>query len=199
MSYAATTDFIGLLRLTAAGTRAERMPGLDYLVSAFARAGLFELSIGQAAPVPNQTTPAWFKPAAQSWASEGTLFLWNADAGDYEFATPMLWAELLVSSSRAANVQEITNPGPANINGTADVVLVNQTVSAPITLVLPLASAKIGDVLVSDWKGDSGAGNTITINTTAPDVFPGGGVSWQIAGNGASVLFKPIAGRGYAL
>lgn len=197
MSYAPSTDFLGLLRQTSGGVRAERMPGLDYVVSALSRAGFFQVSVSATAPTINQATTAWFRPGVPSWNSEGTLFLWNSTTIEYEVATPALWAAMLGTTNVIA-VQEILTPGPVNVRTDAHIVLVNQIVSAPITLVVPLSTTKSGDVLISDWKGDSGNGNTITINLTGTDVFPGGLTSWQIAGNGASVLLKVIPGRGYA-
>jgi hypothetical protein len=200
MSYSSTTDFLALSRLLASGgVRAERMPGLDYIVAALARAGFFNLVVSATAPVTNQSTTAWFKPAVPSWSFEGVLSLWNADDGQFEPATPMLWAELFATVGAGSNTQVITAPGPANVNGTADVVLVNQLVSAPITLIVPLASTKVGPVLISDWKGDSGLGNIITAQLSGADIFPGGVTSWQIAGNGGSVFLRPISGMGYAL
>lgn len=199
MSYASTTDFLALLRQTSGGVRTERMPGLDYLVSALARAGMFQLSVGQSAPTTNQNVTAWFRPAVPSWASEGVLYLWEADTAQYMPATAMLWSELFITTAAATNIQMVTGPGPVNINGTANIVLVNQSVSAPITLVMPLASAKIGDVLVSDWKGDAGQGNTITLALSGADKFPGGLTTWQIAGNTASVFLRPAPGLGYVV
>lgn len=198
MSYAPATDFIGLLRQTSGGARVERMPGLDYVVAALARAGMFQLSVSDTPPVANQSVTAWFRPAVPSWASEGTLYLWEADTAQYVPASSMLWSELFITTAAATNIQMIKTPGPVNVNGTANVVLVNQTVSAPITLVMPLASAKIGDVLISDWKGDAG-NNTITITLSGADVFPGGLPTWQIAGNTGSVFLRPLPGLGYAL
>jgi hypothetical protein len=94
--------------------------------------------------------------------------------------------------------QHITGPGPITIDNDAGVVRVDQTSGAPITLTLPLASNKTCDFLISDWKMDSGT-NTITVNTTAPDKFPGGLTTWYIRGDGASVFFRRIPGTGYAV
>jgi hypothetical protein len=116
-------------------------------------------------------------------------------------ATSGLYREVSLSSLLASSllvVQHITAPGPAAINAATGIVRVNQTVGATITLTLPLASAKTCPVLVSDWKGDAGT-NNITINTTAPDTFPGGLTSWKIAADTGSITFRPIAGTGYAL
>lgn len=95
MAYNPLTDFLGLLRQTSGGVRAERMPGLDWLVAALARMGLFTLYVGSTAPTTNQAATVWLKPATQSWASEGAVFLWNASTTEYELATPALWKALL--------------------------------------------------------------------------------------------------------
>jgi len=200
MSYAPTTDFVSLLRLVSSGgVRVERMPGLDFVVIALARAGFFDLSVSDTAPTTSQTTTAWFRPAKPSWAAEGVLYLWDADSLSYQPATTMLWSELLITSKATTNTQMIKTPGPVTIGATIDHVLVNQTVSAPITLILPLASTKPNEVLVCDWKGDAGLGNTISIQTTGTDIFPGAITTWQIAANTGSVLFHPITGLGYAI
>jgi hypothetical protein len=194
MSYAPQTDFIALLRLTSGGVRAERMPGLDYIVSAMARAGLFTLSVGQSAPTANQKTTVWFRPAVPSWSAEGAVFLYDTSVASYVPATPALWSALLFD---VTVTQTITAPGPANVLTNADVVLVNQTVSAPIALTMPLSSDKSGGVLISDWKGDAGA-NNIRVTLSGADVFPGGLTVWTIAADTASIFLRPVPG-GYAL
>ena len=91
MSYAPNTDFMALVRNTSGGERVLSMPGLDFMVAAFARAGLISLSVGQTAPTSNQATTAWFQPAVPSWAGEGVLYLWNVGLATYQPATPSLW------------------------------------------------------------------------------------------------------------
>lgn len=98
MAYDPATDFLGLLRLTGGGVRSERMPGLDWLVSALNRMGLFAVSIGQTAPVANQATTVWIKPALPSWSAEGAVYLWSAVLGAYAPATPALWQAFLTPS-----------------------------------------------------------------------------------------------------
>lgn len=200
MSYTPSIDFIASLRQTSGGVRSVRMPGLDYVVAALARAGLIALAVSATAPVANQAATAWFRPATPSYSAEGVLFLWNSTTVQYEVATPALWAAFLsAGGSGAAQVtQTITAPGPANVAANANVVLVNQIVGAAINLVVPLASNKIGSVLIADWKGDAGA-NNITVTLSGADVFPGGSASWKIADNAGSLFLRPVAGVGYAL
>lgn len=97
MSYEPTTDFLALLRLTAGGVRSERVPGLDFTVSALGRAGLISLFTGQTAPVVNPATTVWFKPAVPSWTGEGEIFIWNTGLAVYQHATPTLWSFLIAS------------------------------------------------------------------------------------------------------
>lgn len=98
MSYNPTTDFLGLLRLAPGGVEASRAPGLDIILSALARAGLFNLSVGQTAPTSNQAATAWLQPAQPSWTAEGVLWLWNASTSQYAPATPALFLDMLQAS-----------------------------------------------------------------------------------------------------
>ena len=113
--YNPATDFIGLLRLVGSGVRSERMPGLDYVVAALARAGMFALSVGQTAPTVNQASTFWFQPAIPSWTAEGTLYIWNPVAGAYQVATPALWQAFLSPSGSVfqslPNANNTINPG----------------------------------------------------------------------------------------
>jgi hypothetical protein len=115
MSYNPATDFIGLLRLVGSAVRSERMPGLDYVVAALARAGMFALSVGQTAPTVNQASTFWFQPAIPSWTAEGTLYIWNPVADQYQVATPALWQAFLSPSGSVfqslAAANNVINPG----------------------------------------------------------------------------------------
>lgn len=198
MSYTPATDLLALLRQTAGGMRAVRMPGLDYVVAALARAGLFVLYVGQTAPTVNQAGTVWLLPAPQSWASEGTVFLWNSGTSEYELATPLLWSTFLAPATSGASpvVQDVTTVGPVLINVNTTIIRV-QNVGAPVSLVLPLSAVKINPVLVSDWANHAGA-NNILVSMSGGDVLPNGGVTETLAADGASVLFRPVPG-GYVL
>ncbi len=197
MSYSPATDFLGLLRSTAGGVRAERMPGLDYIVVALARMGLCKVSVSSVAPIINQSTTVWLLPASPSWVAEGAVFLWNASTSEYEVATPLLWSAFLSTATAGATpiVQDVVT-NAANVNAATTILRV-QNVGAPVTLTLPLSSSKIGAVLVSDWNNLAGT-NNILINRAGSDVFPNGATSLTIAGDGGSVLLRPVPG-GYAL
>lgn len=196
MSYGPTVDFISLLRLTGGGVRAERMPGLDYVVVALARAGMINLAVSSAQPVLNQPTTAWFKPAVPSWSVEGTLFLWNAGTAQYEVATPALWSAIFTATAVAGVTQDVAVVGPTAVAVNANVLRV-MNVGALVTLTMPLASTKIGPVLISDWANLAGT-NNIVINRTGADVFPNGLTQLTIGGDGGSFFLRPVPG-GYAL
>jgi hypothetical protein len=77
-------------------------------------------------------------------------------------------------------------------------IAVNKTVGSATAITLPLSSLKVGPVRVVDFKGDANT-NNITISVAGSDKFNGGFTSWTIRGAGASVLFTPISGIGYAV
>lgn len=195
MAYSSLTDFIGLLRQTANGMRAVRMPGLDYVVEALQRAGMFQISVGQSQPVTNQSITVWFRPAVPSYVSEGVVFLWNPATVEYEVATPALWNALFLAVKQQVT-QNVAVAGPTNVQTNADVVLV-QNVGASVALVMPLSSTKANPVLISDWANHAGT-NNITITLTGGDVFPNGAVTQIIAADSASVFLRPVPG-GYTL
>lgn len=95
MSYDPTKDFFGLSRQLSGEVELARAPGLDIVLSALARAGLFKLSVGQTAPTVNQGRTAWLQPAQPSWTAEGTLRLWDTSTSTYVLATPALFFQLL--------------------------------------------------------------------------------------------------------
>lgn len=134
MSYDPLTDFLALLRQSGNSVSMERMPGLDYIVSAMARAGLFTLSTGQTAPTANQPTTVWLRPSLPSWVAEGTVFLWNAATGAYETATPALWITLLSPNGYA--FQSAVNANNAISAGTT-VLAVQRAAPTVTSLTLP--------------------------------------------------------------
>lgn len=91
MPYNPSSDFVGLWRAVSGGVEKAEMPGMDFVIAAMTRAGLMRTVISQTAPTVNQRTTAWFKPAAQSFASEGSLFLWDPTLNMYVPATPELF------------------------------------------------------------------------------------------------------------
>lgn len=195
MSYNPLTDFLALLRQTGAGVRTERMPGLDYIIAALARAGQFAVVVGQTAPTSNQQTTVWLKPGGLSANAESVVYLFNTGTGVYEIATPALWA-ILIPGIVTQVTQDVNAAGPVAVLPSANVVRV-LNVGAPVTLVMPAANTKVGGVLISDWANLAGT-NNITIQRTGLDVFPNGATSLTIAGDGGSLFLRPVVG-GYVI
>jgi hypothetical protein len=150
MSYTPTTDFLALLRQVGTEVEFARMPGLDYVLAAMARAGLFTLSVGQNEPTVNQASTVWLRPAQPSWTAEGGAFLWNASTEAYELATPLSWAALLSGSPYLFQ----SAPSPSNIVGdSVSLVAVERTVPGATSLMLPTVLSRFGKPLqVVDWS-----------------------------------------------
>lgn len=135
MSYSPITDFLALLRLSSDGAHSERMPGLDYIVAAMARAGMFRLSTGQTAPIVNQSTTVWLKPASPSWTAEGIAYLWNSGTSTYELATPALWTALLTPPASYSFQSVVAAAGSIAIGTT--LLAVQRAAPAATVLTLP--------------------------------------------------------------
>lgn len=197
MAYTPQIDFLAVLRQTSGGVRTGRVPGLDYVVAALARAGMFNLVVSQTAPTTNQPLTAWLKPALPSYSAEGAFYLWDASAGAYEPATPALWSALLEASAVGATVvQDVAIAGPTVVQTNANVVRV-LNVGAAVALTMPLAANMGGPVLIVDWANHAGA-NKITITLSGGDMLPNGLTTWEIDGDGGSVYLRPVPG-GFAL
>lgn len=166
MSYNPITDFLALLRTTAGGVRSERMPGLDFVVSALARAGMITLYVGQTEPVANQATTAWFVPASPSWVAEGVLFLWNVDAGEYQVATPALWTaffSFIISGYSFQSAPDAVN----NVLVGTSLLAIERVAPAATSIILPSLGAQrlqTGALKIADYS--TGVVNhTITVST----------------------------------
>lgn len=167
MAYSLTTDFLALLRQTSGGVRSARMPGLDYVVAALARAGQFQLYVGQTAPTTNQATTVWLQPSVPSWVAEGTVWLWSAAEGAYQVATPALWntggsSQGGYSFQSVAGVSGVIQPG-------VSILAVQRAAPAATALVLPDLSAQWSsgrELKIVDW---STAVTNHTITLTTPD------------------------------
>ena len=150
MSYNPTTDFLGLLRNAAGSESVLSVPGLDYVVAALARAGFINLYVGQTAPTVNQPTTVWFKPSQPSWVAEGTLYIWNALAGQYQIATPALWDQLASPPSYSFQ----SAPAALNtVSALTSLVAIERVAPAATTLLLPTVLAQSGKPLqIVDWS-----------------------------------------------
>lgn len=152
MAYDPSTDFLALLRQVSGGVRTERMPGLDYIVAALARAGIFRLWTGQSPPVANQTTTIWLLPSSPSWVAEGAIFLWNELASAYELATPALWGSLLSGLSGGYVFQGVT-AAAATIDGTTSLLAIQRPAPVNTVLTLPDVATRGGRSLqIVDWS-----------------------------------------------
>lgn len=152
MAYNTFTDFLALLRQTASGVETARTPGLDYLIAALARAGLFSLSIGQTPPTANQPSTVWLVPANPSWTAEGKVFLWNAATQSYQLATPALWEVLLVAPTTTTVFQSAAaSANVVNVNTTLLAIQRNAPVATALTL--PSVASRAGKALqIVDWS-----------------------------------------------
>lgn len=166
MSYNPITDFLALLRTTAGGVRSERMPGLDFVVSALARAGMITLYVGQTEPVVNQAATAWFVPASPSWVAEGVLFLWNVDAGKYQVATPALWTaffSFVVSGYSFQSAPDAVN----NVLVGTSLLAIERVAPTATSIILPNLGAQrlqTGALKIADYSTDV-VNHTITVST----------------------------------
>jgi len=119
MAYDPTKDFVGLWRNTAGNLSKTEMPGLDFVASALARAGLITLAVSATAPLVSQSTTAWLRPAVPSTSAEGALFLWDPAASAYAAATPKLLLYMLEAAANQNGVSWYASVGgpPANVIG----------------------------------------------------------------------------------
>jgi len=136
VSYNPLTDFLALVRQTSGVVRFEQLPGLDFVIAALSRSGMFSISVGQTVPTSNQTTIAWFKPASPSWSAEGTLYLWNVATSQYEVATMALWAAFLAPSISGYSFQSVASTSDVVIPGTS-LLAIQRTSPVATALVLP--------------------------------------------------------------
>lgn len=116
MVYTPSTDFIGLWRLVAGNVSKMEMPGLDFVISALARAGVINLTVSATAPVANQSTTAWLRAAVPSYSAEGAFFLWDKITSAYLAATPALFFQFLEASAGEASVSWWTSTGGPPLN-----------------------------------------------------------------------------------
>jgi len=96
-------------------------------------------------------------------------------------------------------IQTVTEAGDINVGPNVQLLVMNRTADeSPSNIVLPLSSAKVGKIKIVDWKGNAGT-YPHTISLQGSDEFQGGLTEWTLGGDGASVVFDPIPGTGYAV
>lgn len=99
MVYNPATDFLALWRSTGPNVVKLEIPGLDFVLTALARAGAINLTVSGTAPVANQATTAWLRAAAPSYSAEGAFFLWDKVTTAYLAATPRLFLQFLEATA----------------------------------------------------------------------------------------------------
>jgi hypothetical protein len=99
----------------------------------------------------------------------------------------------------AQTVQIVTAAGDVTVQPNDGLIILNKTVGAATNVILPAAALKVGDVKVVDWKNDSDV-NNITLVPNGTEKI-NGLTGWKLAGQGASIILKPVSGAvsGYAV
>lgn len=95
-------------------------------------------------------------------------------------------------------IQVVTAAGDIAVDANVQLLVLNRTTDqSPSNIILPPSSSKVGPVKIVDFKGNSGT-YPHTISLQGSDEFQAGLTSWTLGGDGASVVFHPIPGTGYA-
>ena len=194
MTYNPATDFLALSRATGGGVRSAQMPGLDFVVDALSRTGMFNLSISQTAPTANQAQTAWFQPAVPSWTGEGVLFLWNAGTSSYQLATPSLWAALLAPIISGYSFQ-LVNGAAAGVAAGTSLCVINRNAPAATTLTLPTLAGQFATgkkLQIVDFSTNV-SNHVISINTPDGSTIMRQAV-WELLSNSAQlsgVMLQP--------
>ena len=148
MTYNPVTDFMALIRLTAGVASVAKMPGLDYVVAAMARANMFSLHVSQTQPIVNQESTVWLKPSVPTWVAEGVVYLWNGAA--YVPATAELWGVLFGLVGREVFQSTAISSAIVGVNTTLFAVQRTNPVSTIISL--PSVASKRGPLKLVDWS-----------------------------------------------
>jgi hypothetical protein len=148
MTYNPVTDFMALVRLTAGAASVAKMPGLDYVVAAMARANMFSLHVSQTAPIVNQESTVWLKPSLPSWVAEGVVYLW--DGSGYAVATAELWGVLFGLVGREVFQSTAISSAVVGVNTTLFAIQRTNPVSTVISL--PSVASKRGALKLVDWS-----------------------------------------------
>lgn len=152
MTYNPVTDFVSLSRLLGSENEFARVPGLDFVLSALQRAGMFNWYVGQTAPTANQPTTVWLKPALPSWTAEGAVFLWDVSLGTYAPASPQLWTELFAAWSTGYVFQSLTSPNNV-VQALTSLAVIQRTTPSVTGVILPTIASRRGTKLqIADWS-----------------------------------------------
>lgn len=163
MAYNPSTDFLALLRQTSGGIRVESMPGLDYVLSAMARAQLFNLWVNPTSPpTVNPAPTVWLKASSVSYATEGSVFLYNADTGNFQPANPQLWRAVFAAAAAVSVFQSVTG-NSANIGILTTLLAIERDNPGMTTLALPSVVGRTLPLQIVDWSTNIAA-HRIVIN-----------------------------------
>lgn len=201
MSYDPKADFVALTRLVSGGAVFERMPGLDWVVAALARAGMINLYSGQTAPTSRQPVTVWFRTASPSWTAEGAVLLWNSSTGAYSLATPKLWFALLRAASGVRlleannNLADLQDAAAARVNLGASVIGSGVFTSAGVGAALSALGAAQNYLMNGRLvETHSGGSATFSIKTLAgEDPSTADPVLAASAGGGVLEITAPLA------
>lgn len=116
MVYNPATDFLAIWRNVLGQASKAEMPGLDFMVSALARAGFITLSVSATAPVVSQSTTAWLQAAVPGYTGEGVMRLWDPVTAAYVAATPALFFKMLETAAGQNGVSWWTAAGGPPLN-----------------------------------------------------------------------------------
>lgn len=119
---------------------------------------------------------------------------------EYDFGLDIdtLRASLDPVYALSGTYQIITAAGDVTVAITDVLIILNKTVLANTTIILPTSASKLGKVKIVNWKDDAGA-YTHTVTLQGSEKFNAGQTSWPISGQGASAVFDPIPTLGYAV
>lgn len=172
--YIPGTDFVALLRTTNNGVRTERMPGLDFVIAAMARAGMFMTWVSSSPPQVNFATTAWVKPAPGGSATgEASVYLYNTATAQYEIATPALWTALLLSGS-PSQAQAVLGQRSIIVSKTVNFNSGNSDTVFPLLLPVGFVRFQVSSVKISGASG--------SLTTATAGLFTG------IAGAGVAIV-----------
>jgi hypothetical protein len=112
-----------------------------------------------------------------------------------------VWNKVSLASilTGSQTVQIVTAAGDVTVQPNDGLIILNKTVGAATNVNLPAAALKVGDVKIVDWKNDSDVNNITLVPNGAEKI--NGLTGWKLAGQGASIILKPVSGTvsGYAV
>lgn len=192
MTYNYVTDHVTLTRLLSGVPTIVRMPGLDFVIAAMGRAGLIRLSVSQTEPTSNQPLIAWIKPDVPSYATEGNVNLWDADAAAYVDITadptrgPELFGKYLINAS--GNASFVSGAGAPTAGDGKD---------GDYWLRTDAPGGTYGPKVAGAWPTNPLPGtkdDQIEVSGADPTVTDGSDGDWAVRTDAPGGLFYKVAG-----